>query len=90
MLIIKPIQNRSDKAEIKQPWAFTNDFQNTNDHVRYSLLYQATFIQIYQVFILITFTALLPPFTFKCKSYFVILLKILYRTKGNYYTNAIT
>lgn len=46
----------------------THGFQNTNDHVR--VLYSSTFTQMHQVFILITFTALLLPFTFICKTCF--------------------
>lgn len=90
ILIIKPNQSRSYKAKIKPTMGITRRFPEYKWSCKIHCCTKATFIQIHQVFILITFIALLPPFTFKCKSYFVILLKILYRTKENYYTNAIT
>lgn len=90
ILIIKPNQSRSYKAKIKPTTGITRWFPEYKWSCKIHCCTKATFIQIHQVFILITFIALLPPFTFKCKSYFVILLKILYRTKENYYTNAIT
>lgn len=90
ILIIKPNQSRSYKAKIKPTMGITRRFPEYKWSCKIHCCTKASFIQIHQVFILITFIALLPPFTFKCKSYFVILLKILYRTKENYYTNAIT
>lgn len=89
MLIIKSNQNTYYKAKKAHMWAFTKDFLNTNN--MQDIVYSTKpLLSKFIIFILITSTALLPPFTSKYKSYFVILLKIFYRTKENYYTNAIT